>query len=105
MRRRFSIFDSATLPENGTVRSKPICVFRSPLWQDGVYGQTAPSASYPDLEGGTHSQAFSSKESTAGKAIQEIQTVGCIRKIRPRGFWRCMHPCSRVTRKCHSHFS
>jgi hypothetical protein len=48
-----------------------------------VYGQTAPSASYPDLEGGTHSQAFSAKESAADEAIQEIQTVEGTRKIWP----------------------
>jgi hypothetical protein len=70
------------------VRLKPICVFPNPLWQDSFYGQTAPSASYPDLEGGTHSQAFSAKESAADEAIQEIQTVGRTRKIWPRGFWR-----------------
>ena len=68
------------------MRFKPICVFHNPLWQDGVYGQTAPSASYPDLEGGTHSQAFSAKESAAGEAIQEIQAVGRMRKVWLRMF-------------------
>lgn len=43
--------------------------------QGGIYGQAATSPSYSDLEGGTHSQAFSAKENITGEAIQEVQTV------------------------------